>query len=68
MSNQSKHYQGFMARVKQALPDKPEDSLTELFYAMELFKSQYKPTDGNFEEYLLGRLNSYLASQGMLAH
>ena len=67
MSNQLEHYQGFMADAKQALPDRSEGSLTELFYAMELFKSQYKPTDGNFKEYLLGRLKSYLASQGMLA-
>ncbi len=57
-----------MDDAKQALPNRSEDNLTELFYAMELFKSQYKPTDGNFKEYLLGRLESYLGSQGLLAY
>lgn len=53
------HYQGFMNDVKAELPNRTDDELTEQFYLLQLFESQYTPDDGDFTTYLVNRLSSY---------
>ncbi len=60
------HYNGFMDDATAALPNRSEDELTEVFYLLELFSSQYTPEDGDYTEYLKTRLMSYHTSLGMM--
>ena len=60
------NYKGFMNVTTAALPNRSEDELTEVFYLLELFTSQYTPEDGDYTEYLKVRLASYHTSLGMM--
>jgi len=52
-------YQDFMSDAKSELPNRNDDELTEQFYLLQLFESQYTPDDGDFTTYLFNRLHSY---------
>lgn len=51
--------ENFLVGARPALPGRSDDELTELFYLLELFSSQYKESDGDYQEYLNARLVSY---------
>ena len=51
--------ENFLIGARPALPGRNDDELTELFYLLELFKSQYTESDGDFMTYLNARLISY---------
>ena len=52
----------FIIDAGKVLPDRTEDDLTEIFYLLELFNSQYTEEDGNKARYLHKRLVTYLIS------
>ncbi len=52
-------YQNFMSDAQSELSHRSDDELTEQFYLLQLFESQYTPDDGDFTTYLVNRLSSY---------
>ena len=60
------NYNGFMSAATAAQPNRSEDNLTEIFYLLEIFTSQYTPEDGDYTEYLEMRLQPYQTSLGLM--
>jgi len=55
----------FINDAQEKLPHRDDDELTEVFYLLKLFESQWTPDDGEMSDYLVKRLSDYHRSQGV---